>query len=217
MISLNKFEKTTYLEFDDKFYLCVMNENGDLKTYFESKAIYKDEEGYLCINVEWFNNQVDRLYEYDLGKELRSLNSHRDYLDFCRHFSEFQMCLLRISVLRDSVLESKTWNEELEETITEIVQSAQGVVEETEKIFRERVCPQIPTNWAFAMFPESSWSAYEYNRQLHKIGRGATDYCIESGLGLTRSDISGNKEKMRIFDGLNQLCHELISNEPPDM
>ena len=206
MVTLKETERVEVLEFDNIFYTCLVDSNEGLITY-EYMPYLSKKDGVITFNFEKFTEDTKYIVDYDISKKLRQVFDPYSYRDFIVGISLLQDSAYKINAIKEYMIKTQIFNKELIEQVKEISNLVETMVKGNEDIFKNKIMPAIPSNWCFAMFPESSWSAYDFMVAEQKFASGHVDVPA-SERGLTKSKIQGRYDRsraereMKVFEGL---------------
>ncbi len=168
MIQLKKDQKVYVLKSGNKWYTCVASGNG-LITYSENPYIQQDDKG-VKVGMKAFQESYNTIKSFDLKAECENLHEVEDYSNLVNKIMSLQTTLFEMEALVTFVDESVT-NEDFKKGTNMVCEVAKKHIESIEQAFAE-VAKQVPSNWAYAMFPESSWTAYPFLVEKHRIASG---------------------------------------------
>lgn len=218
MIELKENQKKVVLPHKGSYYACVLNvsENGacKLETFTEIPCIKRDEYG-ADIDFKKLNEKIDDIVKYNIGEKIQYVTNPDKYRNFVRELRSQAYQLYELQNIRD-VIGTRLNAPKLLNQLNPILDSLTKKVDATEKVFQDQIVPQIPANWPYAMFPESSWTAYESDIELHNFAEGSTTlYADKKGTSLhdikTSSYYRGElyTNYMDIYNGLNSQVEEM--------
>lgn len=114
-------------------------------------------------------------------------------------YIEFSMSAFKDFALRSSL------PEDFKKGTAACCNAATQLLDMNESVFKDIATKAVPKNWAYAMFHESSWSAYPIYVAQHKVACGKTTLSVGE-IGRTLSD---DREADRIAKERNHLAEDV--------
>lgn len=184
MIILKEGQKLHVLKSGKQWFTCVSDEKG-LICYKENPYIFENEEG-TKIDMKSFQSSYDKLKDFDMKKEIKYIKSVDDYSELVDKIMSLQSVFYDMMAFNSFIEESKMPDEYKKGTtlVCEVSQKRLENIEETFQILAQKV----PKNWAYAMFPESSWTGYPVLVAKHRVANGNMTRYAET-CGKTLSDV----------------------------
>lgn len=220
MIEYKENQSEVILKHGDAYYVCLIETDKTpitLKNYSKIPFVVVDPEKGVKLELGKVEKTMKRIAEYDISNSISGVNEPHKYMEFVKDLRSqiFQLRDLQdFRAFAGAYLDDK----DLVKTLDEYIVQLDKKVRMEEKVFTEQIVPQVPTNWPHAMFPESSWAAYEYNVKLFHFAQGDTTIYADT-MGMSLDDIkryfSGDKakEKMEIYNGLNEQVKKINLEE----
>ena len=220
MIELKENQCEVILKHGDAYYVCIIETDKTpitLKSYSKIPFIKVDPEKGVKLELGEVEKTMKRIAEYDISNSISGVNEPHKYMEFVK---DLRSQIYKLSSLQEfrafvgAYLDDKALEGLLDEYIVQLDKKVR--MEET--VFKDQIVSQVPTNWPYAMFPESSWAAYEDNVQLFHFAQGDTTIYADT-MGMTLDDIkryfSGDKakEEMEIYNGLNDQVKKISLEE----
>ena len=212
MIKLGDKQKKHFLNYEKDVYVCVAEEEKGLVSFsYLPYVSYND--GNLIFNVENLNSDIKYILNFNMEKELQSINNPDNYFEFIQKMMTMQEKLYNIESLQEFLKEKNMFKDDLIKKVSDIQEIVQNIVDTNETFFKTYVVKEIPTNWRYAMFHESSWSAYERNHDILQMASGKTTFSPKV-IGYTEYNINSiytyNKERtLKIYKTFkNELAKE---------
>ena len=204
MLKLKNDQKLYILKSDGKWFTCISNNDG-LISYSDNLYIVDSQQG-TTINIKSFQAAYDEIKNFDLEKEVEQLMSVEDYSALVDKVMHLQNILFEMSTFNKFVTESKL-SEEFKKGTDLVYQQAYKKIENIETLF-QTVAKNVPANWAYAMFPESSWTAYPFLVEKHKVASGNMTRFAES-YGRTLNDAKEvDRNNRDLNEALNLDVHK---------
>lgn len=214
MYKLKDGQFITVRQYGDSYYSCVCDKNQGLISYSGFSYI-RVINGELKINSDKFNNDLKSMVEYDIAKEINCVTNPTAYGDFVRTLKGHQMTLFQMNSFKTFLEEIDCVGNDLYNMVSQNCNYVDKLVEFNEKVFVEQIAPSVPKNWPYAMFPESSWTAYESNVNLCKFAQGDVSTDADK-FGISMKDIkgftNGVTESTVKFNALNEEIMADIEN-----
>ncbi len=214
MIELRDGQFVTVRQYGNKFYSCVCSKEG-LVAYCEFPYL-KVENGQPALNIDSFNKDLKAIANFDIANEINCVVNADQYRDFIQELQRHQYTLFNVEALVVHLEEIGCVGNNLYKQMTTNLNYVTQKVGLNEKVFTEQIVPSIPKNWPYAMFHESSWTAYESNINLCKFAQGeVTKYA--DVVGMKMKDIQSfnpeyRKEPTEKFNALNSEIVADIEN-----
>lgn len=215
MVELKENQIETFVLHNEHLYYCLSSENKgtiSLDSYFEVPFIIVEEEN-LIPDFKKIIETISSFKDYDITKEIKHVKTPADYGDFVNKLMGTMFKLEKLKIFRLAAQEYAT--NEYNESLSNMIEFLEQKIALNEKIFKEKIVPIIPKNWPYAMFPESSWTAYDSYREIHQFACGNTKISADS-LGTSLEDIKyyysseNQKREMKIYNALNDEIQKTI-------
>ena len=204
MLTLKENQKIYVLKSDNRWFTCVSDNNG-LISYSDNPFLFVDKEG-TKINMNSFQSCYNEIKNFELEKEIENLKTVESYSKLVDKIIHLQNVLFDMSAFGEFIEESKM-PEDYKKGTALVCDDAKKRIEVIEALF-QTVAKNVPSNWAYAMFPESSWTGYLFLVEKHRIACGNTTRFAES-YGRTLSDAKEADRNSREFrEALKQDIHK---------
>ena len=220
MIELKENQSEVILKHGDAYYVCIIETDKTpitLKSYSKIPFVKVEPEKGVKLELGEVEKTMKRIAEYDISNSISGVNEPHKYMEFVK---DLRSQIYKLSSLQEfrafvgAYLDDKALEGLLDKYIVQLDKKVR--MEET--VFKDQIVSQVPTNWPYAMFPESSWAAYKDNVQLFHFAQGDTTIYADT-MGMTLDGIkryfSGDmaKKEMEIYNGLNDQVKKISLEE----
>ena len=222
MYKLKDGQFITVRRYGNSFYSCVCDKEKGLISYVGFTYVQglptslHEAEGQVKINIDRFNESLKTVADFDIAKEIGYVVNPDGYMNFIRQLKGHQMTLFQMESFKVFLEERGIVESDLYKTVVKCHNYVGKLVEANEKVFTEQIVPHIPKNWPYAMFHESSWTAYESNINLCNFAQGQVTMYADK-VGTTMKDIGRfdpqyRKESTEKFNALSSEIMVDIEN-----
>lgn len=184
MIKLEENQRVYTIKSGDKWYTCISGENG-LVSYLDCPYL-SVENGETTVNMKAFKDDYEAIKNFDIEDEAMHVRNADDFGRLVGKIMNLQHKEFTMSAFKDFATRSSL-PENFKKGATACCNTATQLLDMNESVFRDIATKAVPKNWAYAMFHESSWSAYSYYVAQHKVACGETTRSAGE-IGRTLSD-----------------------------
>lgn len=204
MLTLKNNQKVDILKSGDNWFTCISDEKG-LISYSQNPFLSQSKEG-TSINMKTFLSYYDEIKKFNIEEKIKNIRRIEDYSSFVDKFMHLQNVMFEMSAF-ESFVSKSSLPEDHKKGILAMSNGAKSLLEAYEDVFKD-VAKAVPANWAYAMFPESSWTGYPFLVEKHRLASGNTTRFTEN-YGRTLSDAKEADRNAREFrEALKQDIHK---------
>lgn len=204
MLALKSNQKVDILKSGNQWFTCISDEKG-LISYSQNPFLTESKEG-TSINMKTFLSYCEEIEKFNIEEKIKNIKRVEDYSSFVDKFMRLQNTMFEMSAFEGFVSKSSLPADNKKDILA-ISSGAKSLLEAYEDVFKD-VAKAVPANWAYAMFPESSWTGYPFLVEKHRVASGNITRFAES-YGRTQSDAKEADRNAREFrEALNQDIHK---------
>lgn len=205
MITLKSNQDVDILKSGNRWYTCITDENGLLR-YNESLFLSESQER-TSINLKMLFSDYEEIKNFNIEEKIKNVKTVEDYSAFVDNFMYIQDVMFEMTSFERFASKS-TLPEEHKKGILAVTNGAKELLEAYEALFKD-VANSVPSNWAYAMFPERNWTGYAFLVEKHKVANGNTTRFADECYGKTRNDaIQADVNTYEYNKALNQDVHK---------
>lgn len=199
MLTLKNNQKVDILKSGDGWFTCISDEKG-LISYSQNPFLTESKEG-TSINMKTFLSYYEEIKKFNIEEKIKNIKHVEDYGSFVDKFMHLQNEMFEMSAF-EGFVSTSSLPAEHKKGILAISSRAKSLLEAYEDVFKD-VAKAVPANWAYAMFPESSWTGYPFLVEKHRVASGNITRFAES---YRRTQSDANLREFR--EALNQDIHK---------
>lgn len=202
MIELKENQRLDFINFNGKYYACISNEKG-LESFQEVPFVYL-KEGKISLGIKSMQEAYEGIKKLNLIEEVENIRAVEDFSILVDRIMRIQEYEWNIQLFNRFVHDVEL-NVDLNFLNgTEMVaQSANKTMGIHEELFKT-IASKVPPNWAYAMFPESSWTGYDFLVDKHKIAIGNMTRDAQT-VGITKKDAQDKDRQTREMFGQDMI------------
>lgn len=152
--------------------------------------------------MKTFLSYYEEIKNFNIEEKIKNIKRVEDYSSFIDKFMHLQNVMFEMSAFESFVSKSSLPADHKKGVL--VMSNGAKAYEDVLK----DVAKAVPANWAYAMFPESSWTGYPFLVEKHRLASGNTTRFAES-YGRTESDAKEADRNAREFrEALNQDIHK---------
>lgn len=199
MLTLKKNQKVDILKSGSMVYLYIWWKR--LISYSQNPFLAQSKEG-TSINMKTFLSYYEEIKNFNIEEKIKNIKRVEDYSSFIDKFMHLQNVMFEMSAFESFVSKSSLPADHKKGVL--VMSNGAKAYEDVLK----DVAKAVPANWAYAMFPESSWTGYPFLVEKHRLASGNTTRFTEN-YGRTLSDAKEADRNAREFrEALNQDIHK---------
>lgn len=199
-VNIKEKSKGRYFEIWWQVVYLYSDEKG-LISYSQNPFLSQSKEG-TSINIKTYLSYYDEIKKFNIEEKIKNIKSVEDYSSFVDKFMHLQNVMFEMSAF-ESFVSKSSLPADHKKGILAMSNDAKSLLEAYEDVFKD-VAKAVPANWAYAMFPESSWTGYPFLVEKHRLASGNTTRFTEN-YGRTLSDAKEADRNAREFrEALNQ-------------
>lgn len=204
MLILKDNQKVDILKSGDKWFTCISDEKG-LISYSQNPFLAQSKEG-TSINMKTFLSYYEEIKNFNIEEKIKNIKRVEDYSSFIDKFMHLQNVMFEMSAF-ESFVSKSSLPADHKKGILVMSNGAKSLLEAYEDVFKD-VAKAVPANWAYVMFPESSWTGYPFLVEKHRLASGNTTRFTEN-YGRTLSEAKEADRNSREFrEALKQDIHK---------